>query len=56
MKEDEMGGHMVHVGEKTNVHGVLVRKPAGSRPTGRTRHKWENIKMDPGEIAWDGMD
>jgi hypothetical protein len=35
-------------GEKTNVRGVLVRKPAGNRPTGRTRHKWENIKMDLG--------
>jgi hypothetical protein len=51
-----MGGHMVHVGEKTNVHGILVRKPAGSRQTGRTRHKWESIKTDLGEIAWDGMD
>ena len=56
MKEDEMGGHVVHVGEKTNVHGLLVRKPAGGRPTGRTRHKWENIKMDLGEIARDSMD
>jgi hypothetical protein len=51
-----MGGHVVHVGEKTNRQGVLVRKPAGSRPTGRTRHKWEYIKMDLGEIAWNSMD
>jgi len=36
--------------------GVLVRKLAGSRPNGRTRQKWENIKMDLGEIAWDSMD
>jgi hypothetical protein len=36
-------------GENTNVHGVLMKKPAGSRPTGRTRRKWENIKMDLGE-------
>jgi hypothetical protein len=34
----------------------LVRKPAGSRPPGKTRHKWENIKMDLGEIAWGSMD
>jgi len=56
MKEDEIGGHVIHVGEKANVHGVLVRKPAGRRPNGRTRHKWETIKMDLAEIAWDGMD
>jgi hypothetical protein len=32
-----------------------VTKPAGSRSPGRTRHKWENIKMDLEDIAWDSM-
>jgi hypothetical protein len=35
---------------------VLVRKLAGSRPTGRISYKWENTKMDLGEIAWDSLD
>lgn len=33
-----------------------MRKPAESRPPGRTRHKWENIKMNLGDTAWEGMD
>jgi len=36
--------------------GVLVRKLVGSRPTGRTSYKWENTKMDLGEIAWGSLD
>jgi hypothetical protein len=35
----------------------LVGKPEGKRPLGRPRHRWvDNIKMDLGEIGWDGMD
>jgi hypothetical protein len=34
-----------------------VRKPDGKRPLGRLRRRWvDNIKMDLGEIGWDGMD
>jgi hypothetical protein len=34
-----------------------VEKPEGKRPLGKPRRKWEvNIKMDPREIGWDGMD
>jgi hypothetical protein len=32
-------------------------KPEGKRPLGRPRRRWvDNIKMDLGEIGWDGMD
>jgi hypothetical protein len=32
-------------------------KPEGKRPLGRQRRRWvDNIKMDLGEIGWDGMD
>jgi hypothetical protein len=33
----------------------LVGKPEGKRPLGRKRRRWvDNIKMDFGEIGWDG--
>jgi len=36
---------------------VLVGKPEGKRPFGRSRHRWEdNIKMDLHEVEWEGMD
>jgi hypothetical protein len=35
----------------------LVGKPEGKRPLGRPKRRWvDNIKMDLGEIGWDGMD
>ena len=38
---------MVRMGEGRGVHRVLVGKPAGKRPLGRPRRRWEdNIKMD----------
>jgi hypothetical protein len=34
-----------------------VGKPEGKIPLGRPRRRWvDNIKMDLGEIGWDGMD
>jgi hypothetical protein len=31
--------------------------PEGKRPLGRPRRRWvDNIKMELGEIGWDGMD
>ena len=41
--------------EGRGVHRVLVGKPEGKRPVGRSRHRWEeNIKMDLREVAESG--
>jgi hypothetical protein len=40
-------GHVARMGEDRGVHRMLVGKPEGKRPLGRTRRRWEdNIKMD----------
>jgi len=45
------------MGEKTGVYIVLVGKPGGTRPHGRTRRRWEdNIKTDLQEVGCGGMD
>ena len=45
-------GHVAHMGEDRDVHGVLVGKPEGKRPLGRPRRRWEvNIKMDLEEVG-----
>jgi hypothetical protein len=42
------------MGEGKGVYGVLVGRPEGNRPLGRTRRRWEdNIKMDLREIGID---
>ena len=46
------GNIALMVGE-TGVYRVLVGKPEGKRPLGRTRRRWEdNIKMDLQEVWW----
>jgi hypothetical protein len=43
--------------KKRNAYRVLVGKPEGKRQLGRPRPTWvDNIKMDLGEIGWDGVD
>jgi hypothetical protein len=45
------------MGERRGLYRVLVEKPEGNRPLGRTRHRWEdNIKMDLQEVGFWGMD
>ena len=49
VKSRRMGraGHVARMVEGRVVHRVLVGKPAGKRPLGRPRRRWEdNIKMD----------
>jgi len=43
--------------EMRSVYKVLVGKPEGKRPLGRTRHRCEgNIKMDLQEVGCGSMD
>jgi hypothetical protein len=43
--------------EKRTAYRVLVGKPGGTRPPGRSRRKCEdNIKMDLTEIEWGDTD
>jgi hypothetical protein len=45
------------MGAKRNVYRLLVGKPEGKRPLGRTRRGWiNNIKMDLLEIGLDVVD
>jgi hypothetical protein len=53
-------GHVARMGEERGVHRVLVGKPEGKRPLGRSRRRWaDNIKMDFQEVGGgrgDGME
>jgi len=43
--------HLAHMGEGTGAYRILVRKPAGRRPLGRLRRRWDdNNKMDLQEV------
>jgi hypothetical protein len=43
--------------EKRNECRILVGKPEEKRPLGRPRPRWvDNIRMDLGEVGWDGVD
>jgi hypothetical protein len=45
-------GPVVRIGEEKGVHRLLVEKPEGKRPLGRSRRRWEdNIKMDLQEVG-----
>jgi hypothetical protein len=50
-------GHVARSGEGRNKYMILVGKPEGKRPLGRSRCRWmDNNKMDLREIEWDGTD
>jgi len=49
--------HVARMRGRRGVYRVLVRKPEGKRPLGRTRRRWEdNIKMDLQEMRCGSMD
>jgi hypothetical protein len=49
-------GHVARMGEGRGVYRVLVGKPEGKIPLGRSRRRWEdNIKMDLQEVGCWGM-
>jgi hypothetical protein len=45
-------GHVARMGEKRNACRLLVGKPEGKRPLGRSRRRWvDNIRMDLGQAS-----
>jgi hypothetical protein len=52
-----MGRACGMIWEKRNPYRILVGKPEGKEPLGRTRRRWEdNIKKNVREICWGGTD
>jgi hypothetical protein len=50
-------GHVARMGEEGKVYKVLLGKPEGKRPLGRSWHMWEDgIRMDLKEIGLEGVD
>jgi hypothetical protein len=50
-------GHVARMGEERKVYKVLVGKPEGKRPLGRTRCRWKDmIIMDFRETGLRGVD
>lgn len=48
---------MACIVQKKNAHRVLVQKPEGKMPLGRSRHGKEyNIRTNLQETGWEGMD
>jgi hypothetical protein len=56
-KRMRWAGHVARMGEKRNVYILLVGKPEGKSPLGRSRRRWvDNIKIDLLQIGWGGVD
>jgi hypothetical protein len=50
-------GHMARMGEERKVYKVLMGKPEGKKPLGRSRCRWEDgIRMDLREIGWGSVE
>jgi hypothetical protein len=48
--------HVARMGEKMKACRILVGKPEGKRPLGRSRRRWlDNINMDRDKMVWYGM-
>jgi hypothetical protein len=46
-------GHVARMGEGRGAYRILVGRPEGRRPIGRTMRRWEdNIKMVLQEMGW----
>jgi hypothetical protein len=49
--------HVACMGEMRRVYNILVGRPEGRRPLGRSRRRWEDdIEMDLREIAFGDVD
>ena len=48
---------MARMGEERGVHSVLVGKPEGKKPLGRSRRRWVgNIRIDLQDVGCGYMD
>jgi hypothetical protein len=57
IKSRRRTGHVARMGARRGVYRVLVRKPEGKRPPGRTKRRREdNIKIDLQELGCLVMD
>jgi hypothetical protein len=43
--------HMARMGEERNVYKVLMGKQEDKRPLGRSRCRWDGIRMDLSKIG-----
>jgi hypothetical protein len=44
-------------GKEVNAYMLLAGQPERNRPLGRRRRRWvDSIRMDLGEVGWDGVD
>jgi hypothetical protein len=48
--------YVAHMGVMRNAYKILVGKAEGKRPLRRPRHRWKEIRMDLGEIWWQGVE
>jgi hypothetical protein len=39
------------MGRIKNIYKILIRKPEGKRPLGRSRRRWEYMRMDVKDIV-----
>jgi hypothetical protein len=52
-----MGGSCSTNGEKRLVYRLLLGKPEGRKPLGRSKRRWlDNIRMDLLEVGWIDVD
>jgi len=50
-------GHVARIWARRVLYSLLVGKPEGKRPLGRSKLRWEdNIMMDIQEVGCGGMD
>jgi hypothetical protein len=45
-------GHVARIGEMRNVYKILVGKPEGKTPLGRTRRRREDTEIDVRDTVW----
>jgi hypothetical protein len=52
-----MAGNVALMRDRRSAHRILMGRPEGKRQRGRPRRRWEdNIKTNPQEVGWGGMD